>query len=147
MKKLAVFVLAMACFLSLTGCKAQQAKDQPEQAKDQPEYFVEEDGEQYLLLPISGTKVLIYDGHKQYIEKIDMDLLKTAEETLSAQIPQDESEPFFYLQMEEGDMYLCVETIVYIDPPETVTMEDGTVISSGCGIDHEHIFYSERISK
>ena len=108
---------------------------------------MEEEGEQYLLLPISKTKVLVYDGHRQYIEKIDMDLLKTAEEALSAQIPQDESEPFFYLQMEEGDMYLCVEIIVDIDPPETVTMEDGTVISSGCGIDHEHVFYSERISK
>ena len=139
MKKFVAFVLAMACILSLTGCKAQQANGQSE-------YFVEEDGEQYLLLPISGTKVLIYDGHKQYIEKIDMDLVKTAEEKLSAQIPQDESEPFFYLQMKEGDMYLCVEIIVDIDPPETVTMEDGTVISSGCGIDHKHVFYSERIS-
>lgn len=139
MKKLVAFVLAMACILSLAGCKAQQANSQSE-------YFVEEDGEQYLLLPISGTKVLIYDGHKQYIDIIDMDLLKTAEEALSVQIPQDESEPFFYLQMEEGDMYLCVEIIVDIDPPETVTMEDGTVISSGCGIDHKHVFYSERIS-
>ena len=139
MKKLVAFVLAMACFLSLAGCRAQQAKDQSE-------YFVEEKGEQYLVLPISGTKVLVYDGHKQYTEKIDMDLLKTAEEKLCAQIPQDESEPFFYLQEDEGDMYLCVEFIVDIDPPETVTMEDGTVISSGCGIDHEHVFYSERIS-
>lgn len=140
MKKLAALVLAMACFLSLTGCKAQQANNQSK-------YFVEEDGEQYLLLPISGTKVLVYDGHKQYIEKIDIDLLKTAEEKISAKIPQDESEPFFYLQMEEGDMYLCVEIIIDIDPPETVTMEDGTVISSGCDIDHKHVFYSERISK
>ena len=140
MKKMAAFVLAAVCFLSFSGCK-------PQQANNRSEYFVEEDGEQYLLLPISKTKVLVYDGHRQYIEKIDMDLLKTAEEALSAQIPQDESEPFFYLQMEEGDMYLCVEIIVDIDPPETVTMEDGTVISSGCGIDHEHVFYSERISK
>ena len=140
MKKLAAFVLAVACILSLTGCKAQQANNQTE-------YLVEEDGEQYLLLPISGTKVQVHDDCKQYIEIIDVDLLKAAEEKISAQIPREVRDPWFYLQMDEGDMYLCVEIIVDINPPETVTMEDGTVISSGCDIDHKHVFYSEPISK
>lgn len=139
MKKLVEFVLAMACLLALVGCKAHQVNNLSE-------YLMEEDGEQYLLLPISKTKVLIYDDHKQYLEKIDVDLLKTAEEKLSAKIPQDVNAPWFYLQMDVGDMYLCVEIIVDIDPPETVTMEDGTLISSGCDIDHKHVFYSEPIS-
>ena len=53
--------------------------------------------------------------------------------------------PHYYFIEEEGYLCLCTELIVSIDPPNYETDDDGTVIDGGCGIDHEHIFFCERI--
>ena len=51
----------------------------------------------------------------------------------------------FYLQIDqEGYLCLAVEFIVTIDPPKLD--EDGNEIG-GCGYDHDHVFYMERICK
>lgn len=63
----------------------------------------------------------------------------SAKEKLDAKAPNGSD---YYLDIDsEGYLCLCREVIRYIDPPVS---EDGYVMS-GCGIDHEHLFFSERI--
>ena len=109
------------------------------------EYLVQEEENQYLVLPISREKVRIWEEHAQYLNKIDLGLLKTAEEKLAVPLAENPNNSGFYLQVKDGTVYLCVEVIVDIIPAQTVTMEDGYVLDSGCGIDHDHVFYMERI--
>lgn len=104
------------------------------------EYLTEEDGKQYLMLPISKDKVMLWDGQAQYLDDIDLDLLKAAEEKISKQISQYSNNSGFYLQVDEGYLCLYAEVIVKIDPPASA----GGV--GGCGIDHEHMFFGERIT-
>ncbi len=45
---------------------------------------------------------------------------------------------------QEGNLLLCAEVIVKITP----AIESGEdFMGGGCGIDHEHIFFSERITE
>lgn len=161
MKKLVVLLLAVICVLGLISC----AETEPPQIKapiaimksdnagnaatenvpDIPEYLIKEDGKQYLVMPISGEKIWVLEEHTQYLSKIDWDLLKAAEEKLAVYLAENPNNSGFYLQLKDGTLHLCVEVIVDIIPPQTVTMEDGYVLDSGCGIDHDHVFYMERI--
>ena len=140
MKKLWALALAIVCLLSLTGCSGRT------EAKAS-EYKMEEAGQWYLILPASREKISVSEDYERYLERIDPELLKTAEETISGQILPDTDISGFYLEAHGEQLYLCMELIVYIDPPATVTLEDGTVIGSGCSIDHEHLFFSEGITK
>lgn len=109
-------------------------------AKDISDYLVEEDGQQYLILPVSKERVKIWDEQTQYLDDIDLDLLKAAEERISREISQYSQNSGFYLQIEEGVLFLYAEVIVDITPPSGT---DG----GGCGVDHEHRFFKERITK
>ena len=109
------------------------------------EYLIQEEEKQYLVLPISRENVLIWEEHTSYLDKIDLDLLKAAEEKLGVKLAENPNNSGFYLQVKDGTLHLSVEVIVDIIPAQTVTMEDGSVLDSGCGIDHDHVFYMERI--
>ncbi|MBE6586159.1 MAG: hypothetical protein E7645_06510 [Ruminococcaceae bacterium] len=51
-----------------------------------------------------------------------------------------------YFKYENGKLYVCAEVIKSIIPPRVETDEAGNeFISSGCGIDHEHVFYEEEV--
>lgn len=52
-----------------------------------------------------------------------------------------DEEPHYYLLIVDGELHLCVEIIADIVPP--ITTEDGE--SSGCGLNHEHLFFGERL--
>ena len=134
MKRWVAFVVAV-CLIGLAGCRNAFSEC----------IVVEEEGEQYLVLPISEQKISIEDSCKPYVKKIDMDLLSIAEETIRNEAPPDAESLGFYLDEREEKLYLCAEAIVEIDPPNTVVYEDGTVSSGGCGIDHEHLFFIEPI--
>ena len=45
---------------------------------------------------------------------------------------------------QEGNLLLCAEVIVKITP---AIESGGDFMGGGCGIDHEHIFFSERITE
>jgi len=112
------------------------------------EYVAEENDKQYLVLPISKSKIHIRDEYKPYLNDIDIDLLKKAEETITNKMSLYTDSPGFNLQTDnEGNLCLGTEWIVDIDPPNTVSGENGEIIVSGCNIDHKHIFFSERITK
>lgn len=155
MKKRISCILALLFILTLTGCSGRQpggqsASSAPEETNGISECILIEEGEHFLVLPISKSKVSVRDEYTRYLEDIDLDLLKSAEEIISDQISLYSENSGFYLQMDEGCLYLAVEVIKQIDPPtidpSTVEVEGGYEVS-GCNIDHEHIFFSERISK
>ena len=99
------------------------------------DYLTEENGQQYLILPTSKQKVTVYEEHMPYLEKIDADLLKAAEEKITEEVARyTEDVEHFYLQKEDGHLLLCVEVIVDVENPTSFT-------------DHEHKFFKERITK
>ena len=129
--------LTLVCLLLATGCAFFGIS----------RYLTEEDGEQYLVLPISKTKVYVWDHYNEYLDQIDVRLLKAAEKSLYEQAASYAASPAFSLQTDdEGYFCLCVELIVDIDPSEVQTLPDGTAIEDGCDIDHKHVFLSERIT-
>jgi hypothetical protein len=75
------------------------------------------------------------------------ELIEQAEDKIAAAIANYPENSGYYLSTDsEGYLCLCVEVIREIDPPNVVVDGDYT-ISSGCNIDHEHLFFGERISK
>ncbi len=51
-----------------------------------------------------------------------------------------------YFEYENGKLYVCAEEIRSINPPNVETNEAGDIIiNSGCGIDHDHVFYEEEV--
>lgn len=142
MKKLLVFLfiiaLTLVCTLALFGCSNPQ---------DISEVLVEEEGLQYLALPISKKKVQIWGECKQFVANIDVELLIAAEEKIIAQTRNSERPAGFGLQVKDGHMYLNAEVIETIDPPKIKTTEDGYVVENGCDTDHRHVFFTERITK
>ncbi len=109
----------------------------------------DEDGDQYLVLPVSGERVLIWDNQKPYVKDIDGYLLRAAEEKITEEVSGYSNNGGFDLQVYKGYLCLYVEVIVKLDPPAPDISVDGTAdyVLNGCGIDHEHRFFSERITK
>ena len=105
----------------------------------------------YLVLPISRKRVEIRDGGISYMKDIDADLLKTAEEKIAGQISQYEliDDPYHNIYVKDGALWLGAEVIVKIEP-EWPSSEPGASDEheiGGCGIDHDHKFFSEQITK
>ena len=91
---------------------------------------------------------MVLDEYKQHLNNIDVELLKTAEETICDKISVYTELPGFSLRFDDSG-YLClhIERIVDIEPPNVITDDNGEIINGGCNIDHKHIFFDERITK
>lgn len=129
------YALLIASLFCVVGCNKS------------PEYTTDEKGRQYLVLPISKKQVKVSDEHRAYLDDIDFNMLKEAEEKIADQVSQYKKHSDFYLQVDNGCLSLCTEVIVYIDPPEGMLSEDGEIALVGCDIDHKHLFFGERITK
>ena len=145
MKKLSAFILALICLMSLAACNLYQPASTDSEQETSSElikeeqisdYLIQEDGRQYLILPVSGYKMRYDREYEKYLEQIDFDTLKTAEENLNSKIQKYKAAPCFWLQVDEDGLYLGVELIVKADPP-----------GSGACIDHDHIMYKEKLTK
>ncbi|MBQ8407312.1 MAG: hypothetical protein IJY39_00460 [Clostridia bacterium] len=75
-------------------------------------------------------------------DKTFMNALSAAKKSIEIQTASNNKPNHFYFTEQDG--YLCPEIIVDIDSPEYQTDENGYSYG-GCGIDHEHIFFSEKI--
>lgn len=98
-------------------------------------------GSHLITLPISKHTASISNAVEDisYIDDIDIELLKTADRKINGKILPYSDKPHFYLGIDkEGYLCLKMETIREI--------KSDNQFEFGCGIDHEHIFYSERIS-
>lgn len=145
MKKLMAFLLTFVCLISLIGCNQnqptpanyQETSSAPPKEESISDYMMQESGRQYLILPISNTKIRYDYSDKKYLEQVDLDTLKTAEENLTSKVKEYTDAPHFYLQSEEDCLYLGVEVIVQKDSTDL----------KGCGLDHEHFMYTEQLTK
>ena len=127
MKKLFVAFLALICLFSFVGCSQ----------NDISKYLKKKDGEQYLILPISKEEIGVWDEEEaKYLKHIDVGLLKKAEKKIAAEVSKYKDEiPHYYIDVWEGYLCLAVELIVDLDEP------------AANGMDHEHVFFRERITK
>lgn len=96
-----------------------------------------------LTLPQSGETVELSDREVRFIPYISGELVVAAESKILAQTAEYGENSGFYLQITDDYLCLSMEIIKDLTPPEPA--EDGTVLT-GCGIDHDHVFYSERIT-
>ena len=107
---------------------------------EQDVVLVEERGRKYLVLPVSGKKIFVPGDCTAYVGRINADLLRAAEE----KIGERRNAEFYIGRDQEGNLLLCAEVIVDLTP----VYESGEdFMGGGCGIDHEHIFFSERITE
>lgn len=94
-----------------------------------------------LVLPISGRTLKVRDEFEVSVSGVDDALVAEADKELPAGC-------HLYLEVdEEGYLCLCGEEIVSIDPPQVESGTEDEIIDSGCGIDHNHVFYRFRITK
>ena len=136
MKKTAAIILLFMCILSLSGCLLFPS--------DAVAYSTDEDGNRYLILPISKAEVRVMSHHEPHLTAIDPTLLQAAEETLTAEAARydEPKEPWFSLTFDtDGHLCLSLEVIVQV-PLETKTEEDTGEVETR----HEHKILSERIT-
>lgn len=104
-----------------------------------------EDGAYILTLPNSGETIELRDEQILYVPYITDELVETAENKLNEAVSAYTNRSAFYLQINDGSLCLAVEVIRQLDPPTSQDTE-GEIVDEGCGIDHEHLFFYERIS-
>lgn len=80
-----------------------------------------------------------YIGDEAFIRKLNV--VKKNIENQTAEYNETNN---FYFMETDGYICLCSEIIVKIDPPKYETDEDGNSYG-GCGIDHDHLFFTENI--
>ena len=105
-------------------------------------YLTEKDGVYTLTLPQSGEEIELRNERADFVPYITSDLVEAAERKITEDVSDYSRHSDFYLQITDGYLCLVSEVIKNIDPPVT---SDGYEIG-GCGYDHEHLFFSERIS-
>ena len=100
------------------------------------DYIKNDNNKTYLILPNSKKEIQVDSSELAYIYDIDVSLLSLAELKISLG-------GAVYLSFDQQNyLCLCCEDIVSIDPPNEI---DG--MTSGCNIDHKHVFKSYRITK
>ena len=104
-----------------------------------------EDGAYILTLPNSGETIEPGNEQIPYVPYITDELVKTAENKLNEAVSAYRNRSAFYLQINDGYLCLAVEVIKQLDPPTSQGTES-EIVDEGCGIDHEHLFFYERIS-
>ena len=146
MKRILAVTLTLVMLLAtLTGCMA--SKNPSGNEGEQPELaqcLSEENGVYKLTLPKSKEVIELYEEQVRFVPYITDALVEVAESKITEDVSQHSNHSNFFLQITNDYLCLVVEVIKSIDPP--VSAEEGEIADGGCGIDHEHLFFSERIS-
>ena len=146
MKRILAVTLTLVMLLAtLTGCMASKnpSGSEGEQPK-QAQCLSEENGVYKLTLPKSKEVIELYEEQVRFVPYITDALVEVAENKITEDVSQHSNRSNFFLQITNDYLCLVVEIIKSIDPP--VSAEEGEIADGGCGIDHEHLFFSERIS-
>ncbi len=147
MKRILAIALTLALLLAaLTGCMASKnpSGSEGEQPK-QAQCLSEENGVYKLTLPKSKEVIELYEEQVRFVPYITDELVETAENKINEAVSAYSNSSDFYLQINDGYLCLVAEVIKQLEPPASQETE-GEVVDGGCGIDHEHLFFSERIS-
>ncbi len=155
MKKIfSILLIVSMCTLFAVGCNSSKGEEQtaqtaPETVKE-TEIAVEETdfdatcvkkkaNRYVIVLPVSKHIIPVANSYSKYLPQVSDELVLAAEEKIIEQIKALEEDPYWTIEInDEGKMCLKVEIIKYIDnenPDE-----------AGCGIDHEHLIFSEPIT-
>ena len=105
-----------------------------------------ENGKYYITLPISGDRIRVSEHQIAALESVTPQMIEIAERIILEQMEAySDSKGGMYLG-NDAQGYLCLqaELIVDINPPK-IRIQDGEIVSSGCNIDHKHVFFSQRI--
>jgi len=157
MKRIFAIILLVAM---LSGCSASETVTKPNEMPNQQQEATAptvtlqnpgvpglslENGKYFLTLPQSGKTLELSDEEARFVPYITDTLVAEAERKILEQTAQYGENSGFYLQITDDYLSLAMEVIKDLTPPEPTGTEAGNILS-GCGIDHEHVFYSERIS-
>ncbi len=102
-------------------------------------YLSEEGGVYTLTLPQSQQALTLRDTEVRYVPYITDTLVEEAEKKITEDVAEYKESPRFSLDVWEGYLCLYEEIIAPLTPPEGAT-------DLGCGIDHDHVIFRERIS-
>lgn len=142
MKKCGIFSLLFICFFLFAGCSDPAFWGNSESVLREEDRF-------FILLPSSGDRIEVDEEDKRYLYKVENELVKKAEDEFLEELAFYNSEKnsyYYYVSSEDHILYLEVELIVDIDPPEA--FESGEEQEqSGCDIDHKHLFFSRPITE
>lgn len=135
-RKSVVFLTAVLIFLA--GCVASVIPSESEYVQTGiSKYITEENGEYTLTLPESQATIKLRDNEDNFVDYISDALVEAAEQKILQDTVKYSDSPCFYLKTgDDGELYLAAEIIYYLDEPDE---------NAGC-YDHEHLFFSERIS-
>ena len=95
-----------------------------------------QDGVYKITLPESKRTFKLRDGQERFVPWISDALVREAEGALTEKVAPYDNHSGFYLQITEDYLCLTAEVIRDLDEPDE---------NVGC-FDHEHLFFSERIS-
>lgn len=154
MKRMLLLLFSLVLLLSLplsNGCT--HAPDSPEEETTIDQKTLDgitsecvhyEDGAYVLVLPASQNRLRVDSYYYAHLTDVDDEMVAQAEKRILAR-GQDPKR--FSVEMYDNSLCLVMENIVDIDPPLVQTTENGETIANGCGIDHKHVFFAEKITK
>lgn len=145
MKRLLSFMLMLLIlFAALTGCTKPEGISEYEGERSKMSiYLTEENGVYTLTLPESKETIELDQDEVPFVPYITDELVEAAEKKIAEDIAEYNNSSGFYLQISQDNLCLVQEVIHHMDPPAGSNGED---TPSGCGIDHEHLFFSQRIT-
>lgn len=141
--RIAFIVLFILCLFVFVGCEASN-DEVPLPQNFNPSYdggpvIQYENGSYWVCLPISGQRLQVRSEYSGYFgTKVTDGSIRSAEERIE-RMADTVGHPHYYLTVDE-EGYLCLAAELIKEFP---AKEPGM---SGCNIDHEHLFYQERIS-
>ncbi len=152
MKKILISSLIIAmCIFSAVGCQSTDKSPETESVTDnistesetpqkRPEFTADcvvKKGNRYVIaLPTSSDVIPVRNAYVKYLSRVSDELVKTAEDKIAESVKALGEEPEWALVAEDNNLFLTVEVIKFIDGAE----------GEGCGIDHEHIIFTEKIT-
>lgn len=135
MKRFALLLTILTvAILLLAGCTPSS------EAESVTGLVIESEGEYTISLPVCGQEVSVHHRDEAYLPYVTDELIRAADLALSqilADYP-DDSHGIYLSFDEDGYLCLCAEIIVHFE-----SEAEG---KTGCGLDHDHVFYRERIS-
>ena len=146
-RMLLALALALSCCISMTACMDGDDHQGGHDGQRSDEGLVKyEDGTYSITLPITKQELNVREQYVGQILCVEDAAILRAEELILQQTAQYTDDPPIYLDFDsEGYLCLWVELIRDIEPPRVIVDGEYT-ITNGCDIDHEHLFFKQRLS-
>lgn len=145
-----LFLCVLLCALCFFGCTdvSDVTSDTTQEESDSQEpstsIIAYENGVYTITLPVTREVIEVNSQHERYMPTVTEERIRAAEERILEEVTNSQHSDF-YLTVESDRLCLTVEIIVDIDPPQTVEGQEH--VTSGCGIDHDHVFFKRPISE